>query len=246
MAAPPPQTNGIITLFRPIILLSLSAYYIPITLFNLISTYQFNKLTSWSDFQDAWFGTFWSWFGPKSREIGDPVVAPLLTEAHGVVLDIGPGNGQWVNLFSPARNPNITKIFGVEPNYEHHASLRRRIAEVGLEDVYEILAVGAEKLDTCGIEKGSIDTICTIQCLCSVPGPETIIKELYPYLKSGGKWLVFEHVRTKYQNDFVGHWQSMYTSGVEFYDEGDVDSIDRMGGSYLAYLLWWMLDYTSY
>lgn len=207
--APPPQPEGPIALLRPVYFILLSAYYIPVTTFNLARTFQLNKLTSWSSFQHAWFGAFWAWFGPRSRENADPVVRPLLKQATGVVLDIGPGNGQWVNLFSPSLNPNITKIFGVEPNYEHHAVLRRKIAEAGLEDVYEILAVGAEDLATCGIERASIDTICTIQCLCSVPGPDSIIRKLYPFLKPGGRWLVFEHIRTKYQGDFVGYWQSM-------------------------------------
>jgi hypothetical protein len=26
-------------------------------------------------------------------------------------------------------------------------------------------------------------------------------------LKPGGKWIVYEHVRTKFQGDFVGTWQ---------------------------------------
>lgn len=204
----PPETHGITTLFGPIQLMLLSIYYIPITIFNLTTTFQFSKLTSWRAFQHAWFGTFWSYFGTLSRENGTASVTPLLRKAEGVVIDVGPGSGEWVNLFSPAKNKDITKIFGVEPNYEHHAKLRRRIAEAGLEDIYEILGVGVEDLATCGIEKESVDTICTIQCLCSVPGPESIINELYPYLKSGGKWLVYEHVKTKYQRDFVAYWQS--------------------------------------
>lgn len=47
-----------------------------------------------------------------------------------------------------------------------------------------------------------------MQCLCSIPTPEIIIKELYPLLKPGGQWLVFEHIKTKHQGDFVGYWQS--------------------------------------
>lgn len=181
--------------------------YIPITIVQLIKTFQFHKLTSWSSFQHAWFGTFWTYFGAKSKERGADVVGPLLQTATGVVLDIGPGSGEWLDLFAPAKNQAIVKIYGVEPNPEHHPALRKRITDAGLDGVYEILGVGAEDLASCGIEPASVDTICTIQCLCSVPGPDRIVKDLYPYLKSGGKWLVYEHIKTKHQADFVGYWQ---------------------------------------
>jgi ubiquinone/menaquinone biosynthesis C-methylase UbiE len=82
-----------------------------------------------------------------------------------------------------------------------------------LGDIYEVVGCGAEELQTkAGFQKNSIDTIVTVQCLCSIPTPELIIKELYPLLKSGGQWLVFEHIKTPYQGDFVGYWQSGLSS----------------------------------
>lgn len=82
-------------------------------------------------------------------------------------------------------------------------------------DMYEIIGCGAEELQTKGgMQKESIDTIITVQCLCSIPTPETIIKELYPLLKPGGQWLVFEHIKTKYQGDFVAYWQSEWLRTV--------------------------------
>lgn len=210
MSSTPPEQNGITTLLGPLRMLSFSAYYIPVTIFNLATTFQFSKLGSWSAFQHAWFGTFWGWFGPMSRENATPVVEPLLRNAAGVVLDIGPGSGEWLRFFSPDKNAGIERIYGVEPNREHHDALRRRVREAGLEGVYEILGVGVEDLASCGLHEESIDTICTVQCLCSVPGPQKIVKELFPYLKPGGKWLVYEHVRTKYTGEFVDYWQSEY------------------------------------
>lgn len=203
---PPPELHGVTTLFGPLRLLWLSASFIPVTILNLCTSRQFSKLTTWQGFQHAWFGTFWTWFGPLSREHGEGSVRPLLKQAEGIVIDIGPGSGEWLHLF--ADNKDVTRILGVEPNHEHHPALRRRVQELGLQHVYEILGVGAEDLDKCGIDEGSVDTICTIQCLCSVPEPEKIIKDLYPYLRRGGKWLVYEHVKTKFQNSFVGVWQS--------------------------------------
>lgn len=83
--------------------------------------------------------------------------------------------------------------------------------KAGLGDVYEIIGCGAEELGVKGeVERGSVDTIITVQCLCSIPTPEVIIRELYPLLKPGGTWLVYEHVRTKYRGEFVEYWQSEF------------------------------------
>lgn len=145
-----------------------------------------------------------------SREGAAPAVMPLLqNNARGICLDIGPGSGEWLYLFAKANNKDITKIYGVEPNKGMHKTLRENAVKAGLGDVYGIIGCGAEELALKGgVEKGSIDTIITVQCLCSIPTPEKIIKDLYPYLKPGGKWLMYEHVKTKYQGDFVGYWQS--------------------------------------
>ncbi|RYP58010.1 hypothetical protein DL770_010526 [Monosporascus sp. CRB-9-2] len=105
----------------------------------------------------------------------------------------------------------ITRVYGVEPNGAQHASLRGRVEAAGLADVYRIAPVGIEDLgdaekwgrydegDEGGrIEKGSVDCIVSILCLCSIPHPERNIQELYGYLREGGRWYVYEHVRCDY------------------------------------------------
>lgn len=186
--------------------------YLFITIFELITTRQFSTFTSIDDFKDAWFARFWAFFGPLSREGAAPAVMPLLqNHAKGVCLDIGPGSGMWLHLFARANNPDITKIYGVEPNRDLHPYLRANAEKAGLKDIYEVVGCGAEELQSKGgFQKESIDTIITVHCLCSIPTPELIIKELYPVLKPGGTWLVYEHIKTKYQSSFVGYWQSKF------------------------------------
>jgi SAM-dependent methyltransferase len=94
----------------------------------------------------------------------------------------------------------ITKVYGVEPNKDVHAELHRRVAAAGLDGTYEVVPVGIESLGDASrwngrIEKGSVDCIISILCLCSIPDPERNIRELYSYLKKGGRWYVYEHVR---------------------------------------------------
>lgn len=127
------QENGPLNLLRPLLLLSYSAYYIVPTILSLILSFNFKTLLSIEDFKDAWFARFWAFFGPRSREAAAPSVMPLLeNNARGVCLDIGPGTGQWLYLFQRANNPDITKIYGVEPNPGMHRALRENAVKAGL------------------------------------------------------------------------------------------------------------------
>lgn len=100
-------------------------------------------------------------------------------------------------------NGGIQKVYGVEPNPDSHAALSKRVQETGLEGVYEVLPVGIEAVNKAKvngadtIEKGSVDCIVSILCLCSIPEPEKNIAELYGYLKEGGRWYLYEHVRSQ-------------------------------------------------
>lgn len=130
------------------------------------------------------------------------------TGVVGTVLEVGPGSGNWVSQFSDRgltddNNDNdqqgrrgVTRVIGVEPNVGLHPALRASIAEAGLQDVYEILPIGIEGLEATGrVQRESVDCVVSILCLCGVPDPRRTIKELYGYLKPGGKFFVFEHVK---------------------------------------------------
>ena len=209
MAEPAPPA-GPLNLLRPLLLMAFAAAYLPPTLYTLLTTGQFRTLLDPSAVRDAWFARFWGFFGPRSRDMAAPHVTPLLQHAaRGVCLDIGPGAGEWLYLFQRARNPHVRKIYGIEPNREMHAALRANAARAGLDGVYEVVGCGAEELrGREGWQAETVDTIITVQCLCSIPTPQTVIAELYPLLKPGGRWLVFEHVKTKNEGSLVWYGQS--------------------------------------
>lgn len=141
---------------------------------------------------------------------------------EGVVMELGAGSGFWVDVFAePGREETddhddekenegsgrgvrkgITRVLGVEPNAAQHASLRRRVRAAGLEGVYDIVPVGVEDLGDASkwegrVEPGSVDCIVSVLCLCSIPDPPRQFRALYAYLKPGGRWYVYEHVRTE-------------------------------------------------
>ncbi|KAF1819802.1 S-adenosyl-L-methionine-dependent methyltransferase [Dissoconium aciculare CBS 342.82] len=202
---------GPLNLLRPLLLLYWSSTYIPITVWQLLLSFDFGPLFNFSLFKEAWFARFWGFLGPRSRELSAPIVVPLISNnATGICLDIGPGIGEWLYLFAKGTNPRITKIYGVEPNVDMHPKLRENAINAGLGDIYEVIGCGAQELQAkAGFQANSIDTIITVQCLCSIPTPEKIIRELAPLLKPGGKWLFFEHVRTRFPGHFVAIWQRL-------------------------------------
>ncbi|KAF3760649.1 S-adenosyl-L-methionine-dependent methyltransferase [Cryphonectria parasitica EP155] len=200
-----------------------SLKHLPPTIFSLLLAGHLTTLLHPSRLQSAWFGRFWASAAPGVRETGEARVIPLLqgrvsagrvlspaaaaddddkdkaraSPVSGVVLEVGPGTGMWASVFAhPALRPGITKVYGVEPNTAHHAELQRRAADAGLSGIYEVVPVGIEDLAASGrVQKGSVDCIVSILCLCSIPDPEEHVRQLHGYLKEGGRWFVYEHVR---------------------------------------------------
>lgn len=263
MSIPDPQTysfrqilvDGIISPWQ---FLGLSISFVPGTILRLIRSGSYLTLLSPSRFQDSWFGDFWATVGPEVRKNAGAKVVPLLDgrtrdgkiydevvgpAVSGTVIEVGPGSGLWVSVFSDRttalsdltkdekdtglrkRSPDarVTKVYGVEPNPDMHERLHQRVRDAGLEDIYEVVPVGIEELSSSGrVEKGSVDCIVSILCLCSIPDPEKNIKELYTYLKPGGRWYVYEHVKTQpWQGWFINLYQGMLADlGVELRRRG--------------------------
>ncbi|KAF4978541.1 hypothetical protein FZEAL_5074 [Fusarium zealandicum] len=204
----------------PWILMSFSTWHLLTTVANLTAAGDLGTLLSWEALKDAWFGSFWAFQGPRSKSQAEPWVVPLLEgrvkggrayetasspPIQGIVLEIGAGSGMWTEILAnTCRAANSasgmipSKIYGVEPNPISAAALTRRVAEVGLTGMYEVLPFGIEHVQKeTSIGPGSVDCIVTIKCLCSIPEPDKNIRLLYEYLKPGGRWFVYEHVKAE-------------------------------------------------
>jgi len=199
---------GPVDLIVPVVVIILAVIYIPITVFVHILTGDGKRLFSVDDFQQAWFQHFWTFFGYVSRPLFSPDIRRVVAQARGTVLDIGPGAGDWLHLLSPKRNGNITNVLLLEPNTNFHDILRRRAEQFGLTGRYKILGCKAEQLEQHGVRTQSIDPIITVHVLCSVEAPQALVRDLFRYLKTGGRWLVYEHVRSG--GTVAATWQSMF------------------------------------
>ncbi|KAI5467178.1 S-adenosyl-L-methionine-dependent methyltransferase [Mariannaea sp. PMI_226] len=260
------------SIIDPWLFMFLSARFLPGTIVQLIKRGDFRTLLSPSALNDAWFANFWDFVGPQVKTSGEQRVVPLLEgRVHngqvsdevvnqpisGVVLEIGAGTGMWADVFakvnktvshgsSKANGTPLKRVYGIEPNPQSAATLRRRVQDLGLEDLYEVVPVGIEDLNNPTawggrIEPGSVDCIVTILCLCSIPEPEKNIRLLYDSLKKGGRWYVYEHVRTErggytmlfYQfftnlfwSNFIGSCRICRATGKTLREAGPWEKVD--------------------
>lgn len=197
--------------FGPIAFLFTSLSYLPGTLLAP------RDATSPS-IRESWFLRFWTAVTPSIREGSGARVAALLQgrvsrgavtdkahheEAGGTVLEIGAGTGVWAGLV--AGQPGVERVFGVEPNAASLKVLRGTVEREGVGEKYVVVPAGIEDAGE-WVERGSVDCVVTVLCMCSIPDPDRIAKEVYGYLKPGGRWYAYEHVRA----DGVGWWMQCY------------------------------------
>ncbi|KAK4040300.1 S-adenosyl-L-methionine-dependent methyltransferase [Parachaetomium inaequale] len=218
-----PLPDSLASLLHPWQFMALSLSFLPPTLLSALLALDLRTLLSPSRLRAAWFGRFWARVGPDVRLHAEANVIPLLQGhvTHGIippasqttttttnsqerphppvsgtVLEIGPGSGMWTSLFTPQTLPSIRKVYGVEPNTTVHPLLRQQITAAGLTETYEILPLGIEDLAASGrVPLASVDCIVTVMCLCSIPEPRHNMAQLYGYLKPGGRWYAYEHVK---------------------------------------------------
>lgn len=139
--------------------------------------------------------------GPYFVRFEEATAIPqLVSHARGTILELGPGLGNQLPRFDQGK---VRHIYGVESNSFFRADMEAKIEEAGLQGRYTLITSGVEDsgvLERHGVTDGSLDTIVSIQVLCSAPKPEAVAKGLYKLLKPGGKFIFWEHHQS---HDFV-------------------------------------------
>ncbi|KAK5458159.1 hypothetical protein LTS15_004238 [Exophiala xenobiotica] len=190
---------------EPLFLLSISVVYLPITLLF----HPLLLITSPSSFRSKWFENFWRVIGPKmaASEIQIDHIEELLSQAHGTVLELGPGAGDQMFHY---KKTQIDTLYGAEPNAFLHPRLIE-MAEKELWGKFIPLEAGAQPgsllpaLKKAGLilsttsslpEEGVFDTIVAVKSLCSAPQDQlaATVAVVQALLKPGGEFLFFEHV----------------------------------------------------
>lgn len=130
----------------------------------------------------------------------EPARRRVAEQAGGRVLEVGIGGG--ANL--PFYTPQVTELFGVDPDERALGFLERRAH--GMPFPVHALPGSAESIP---LEDNAVDCVVTTLTLCSVPDHDAAIQEIRRVLKPGGSYLFAEHGRAP--EDRVARWQDRLT-----------------------------------
>jgi len=121
----------------------------------------------------------------------------IIPLAEGEVLEIGVGPG--VN-FPHYDSGKVRKVFALEPN----PGMLRRADKQRSKAIFEIefLDLPGERIP---LPDASIDTVVSTFTMCTIPGVVEAIQGLRRVLKTGGKFIFFEHGLSP--DDAVKRWQ---------------------------------------
>lgn len=110
----------------------------------------------------------------------------LVAQAAGAVLEIGAGTGANLALYSDA----VTSLTLTEPDVFMLKRLERRAEAVAPATM--VLRAPAEDLP---FEDATFDVVVSTLVLCGVDDQLRAVREIRRVLRSGGRFLFFEHVR---------------------------------------------------
>lgn len=136
------------------------------------------------------FASLWEHvFSRGLRPMMDPLRAEIGGLAHGVVVEVGAGNGLNFAHYDPAQ---VERVEAVEPNAYmlRHAQARATAAPV----LVMLTQAPAEALP---FPDDTFDSALATLVFCSVDDPVRGLREVYRTLKPGGTLLLVEHVRSE-------------------------------------------------
>jgi ubiquinone/menaquinone biosynthesis C-methylase UbiE len=108
------------------------------------------------------------------------------SKVHGDVLEIAIGSGRNLALYPPGTN-----LTAIEFSPEMLELAKQRQAE--LKSQADLRLGDAQALE---FEDESFDTVVCTLALCTIPDPARAVSEAYRVLRSGGRFVALEHVRS--------------------------------------------------
>jgi ubiquinone/menaquinone biosynthesis C-methylase UbiE len=149
----------------------------------------------------------------------------MLADLHGRVLEIGPGPGLNFPFYADA----VTELTLAEPEDAMADRLDRRFATSGRAG--RVVRAPAEDLP---LDDDSFDFVVATFVLCTVGDPQRALSEIARVLKSGGRFVFMEHVRSR--DPRLAAWQDrMAPLWLRFAygcrcNRATPDTIDAFGG----------------
>lgn len=121
----------------------------------------------------------------------DEVRREFLANAHGIVVDVGPGPADNLRFYDPSK---VEHVLLIEPAESFRPYIIQNQAASSVSS--EWLSVGAEAMP---LESASIDTVVSMFTLCTIPDAPTALAEIKRVLKPNGQFLFMDHGRSPHR-----------------------------------------------
>src|SRR5947199_6790387 len=137
----------------------------------------------------------------SERNFMEPLRKEVIAQSHGVVLEIGAGNGLNFALYNPKQ---VKRVEAVEPDSAmlHYAHERLNTARVPI-------TLTQAPVEALPFADETFDSAVATLVFCSVTDPMRGLSEIRRVLKPGGILLLIEHVRA--QGAFAQQLQNIIT-----------------------------------
>jgi ubiquinone/menaquinone biosynthesis C-methylase UbiE len=137
------------------------------------------------------FAAFYTWMTdrPLVRRGQEQFRRECVSQAEGVVLEVGAGGGQNFPFYDPQ---HVERVEACEPDETMLNAARRRLAAAPVPITLTHAAVEALPFPD-----ASFDCVVATLVFCSVRYVERGLGEVRRVLKPGGKFLLLEHVRSQ-------------------------------------------------
>jgi ubiquinone/menaquinone biosynthesis C-methylase UbiE len=113
--------------------------------------------------------------------------------AQGKILELGPGPGNQIHRFDLS---HVDYIYAVDPNPHYVDNMAAKLKNLNMQDKYKLIVCGVEDSEILrkeGVTEGSMDTVLSIQMLCSVSDVKSVMREVWKLLRPGGSFVFWEH-----------------------------------------------------
>jgi len=137
----------------------------------------------------------------SERNFMEPLRKEVIAQSHGVVLEIGAGNGLNFALYNPEQ---VERVEAVEPD-----SAMLRYARERLKMARVPITLTQAPVETLPFADETFDSAVATLVFCSVTDPMRGLSEIRRVLKPGGILLLIEHVRA--QGAFTQQLQNIIT-----------------------------------
>ena len=134
---------------------------------------------------------FYTWMAdrPRVRRWQDPLRCETVSQAHGIVLEVGAGGGQNFPFYDADR---VVRVEATEPDEAMLSVARRRLREAPIPTTLTRAPVEALPFPD-----AHFDSVVATFVFCSVRDLGRGLREIWRVLKPGGLLLLLEHVRAQ-------------------------------------------------